>query len=225
MATKKEESVRTTRVDLAPIAVQEVAILIRNLPGSPLLQHRMSEKARLELLNRQKSKGKDAKGGKSKEREARDPEGEFTAAAHTLGEGRYGIPVTAIKGAMVSAAHKDRGIEKTVIRGNMFVATDGRDPRCGTELIEIFAPGGKPIKPVMDERIVRLAQGQPDLRWRPLFYDWEATLRITYVADVLNVATIVSLIQRAGFTVGIGELRPEKCGGYGRFAPVMDTGA
>ena len=43
------------------------------------------------------------------------------------------------------------------------------------------------------------------------------TVRLEFDSQSLTKNTILNLIQRAGFGVGLGEMRPEKGGEYGRF--------
>lgn len=192
-------------IEIKGLETTTVKIKIRSI--SPLLQHRFANK---EAIGGTKI-GEEVKSRKKRDR--RDVEKECADAAHSLGDDRYGIPVMAFKGALISAAHKDIGIEKTLIRTNMFLKSSGRDPRCGTELIEIKTSGYR-----VDERVTRLPNGSPDKRYRPIFDQWEATLEIVYVNDRLSASNIATLVQRAGFTCGVGELRAEKCGGdYGRW--------
>ena len=194
------------RIELKALEIKQLVIEIESI--APLLQHRFAAKAG--IIGGAKV-GEDAPAKRKKDK--RDPSREAEERAHSLGDGRYGIPTMALKGALISAAHKDIGIEKTLIRSNLFLESDGNDPRCGTELIEIKTKGY-----TIDERVARNANGAPDMRYRPIFHNWKARLRFTYVADRINSNQIATLVQRAGFTCGVGELRPEKCGGdYGRF--------
>src|SRR5580765_7960251 len=71
---------------------------------TPLIVHAWSEKAKREMLQKQV---KATKGGK----QARDPREDFVSSLYEMGaEGKkklYGFPVTGLKNAILSSAHKD----------------------------------------------------------------------------------------------------------------------
>ena len=69
----------------------------------------------------------------------------------------------------------------------------------------------------MREDTVRVGAGSTDLRYRPEFRNWSMILNFEFDAQALTQPTILNLVQRAGFGVGLGEWRPEKGGEYGRF--------
>lgn len=183
---------------LQPIKTAEAIIRIVGL--TPLVTHKFSEKAKEQL--RQKHAGK-----KTRNREVRDPQGECDAATYWLSDGSPGWPVTGIKKAMFNAGHKDIGIPKTLISRSVFIRGDEG------LLVRIETPSG----PKMREDAVRVGMGSSDLRYRPEFMPWAMTLHITYDLQWINLDTIVNLLERAGFGVGLGEMRPEKGGDFGRF--------
>ncbi len=169
---------------------------------SPLVTHAWSSKAR-EMMKKKHS------GDKSKNRDVRNPEEECREASYRLEDGRYGIPTRAIMKAIVSAADKDLGIPKTHVRkGLSILAADG-------EFVPIETPG-----PKMREDMVRVGQGSADIRYRPQFSEWRATIRCEIDEDILTVNSVVNLLNRAGFGVGLCENRPEKGGDWGRFRVV-----
>ena len=67
----------------------------------------------------------------------------------------------------------------------------------------------------------RNATGVIDLRARPMYKTWAASLKIRYDAGMLSDADVTNLIARVGLQVGIGEGRPDSkmsAGlGYGLF--------
>jgi hypothetical protein len=73
--------------------------------------------------------------------------------------------------------------------------------------------------PRMREDVVRLGgpSRSADLRYRPEFPEWSATLLVTYVTSSLSRASVLSLIDAGGMGIGIGEWRPEKKGEFGTF--------
>lgn len=204
LTVKKLTKVKGGGVITVP-AVMRSEITFRILGVTPLIQHKWSEKAK-EMI-RQKQAGK-----KTKQRDAREPDAEFLAATHFTQDGEYGIPAMAIKNAIINAAHKDIGIEKTLVRKSIFM-------ECRDENMCIPM---KCSKPVMREDMVRIGNNQADLRYRPEFKDWEAEIRIVYDAGLLKPDDILNLVNRAGFGVGLCEWRPEKDGEYGRFKVDFD---
>ena len=121
-------------------------------------------------------------------------------------KGEPGVPAMAIKSDIINAAHKDIGIEKTLVRKALFL-------RCGEDVI----PFDKYDEPTIREDCVRVGQGSADLRYRPEFKRWAVSLEFEIDAGLLQVKDLVNLVDRAGFGVGICEWRPEKGGEYGRF--------
>lgn len=183
---------------LKPIKRQRVSFTIRGL--SPLIQHKWSEKALREI--REKKGGK-----KTRDRTPTDPDAEFSAAAYLTEDGQYGIPLLAFKAALISAAHKDLGIEKTLVRKALFIPSDDAE---GVIPMDADAP-------IMREDCVRVGQGGTDLRYRPEFREWRVDITAEIDSDLLKVEDLITLVNRAGFGVGIGEWRPEKGGENGRF--------
>lgn len=189
-------------VKLDPIKVKTIQVSIRGI--SPLISHQFSEKARKQMRDKKL-------GQKVKNREVADPESELEAATYRLSDGSFGVPATAIKNAMTEAAHKDLGIPRTVLRRGLFIIADDT-PTGGVPLVRL-----RTTERIMREDVVRVGMGSSDLRWRPEFPKWELDLRIQYDTEWLQVETIVGLLQRAGFGIGIGEWRPERDGDFGRF--------
>jgi hypothetical protein len=168
---------------------------------SPMIQHQWSDKA-LQMM-RDKHQGK-----KTKNRETRDPDKEFQEATYRTDKGDYGIPLTALKGALICAAHKDIGIEKTLVKKAIFIPCKDSGGILKMEC---------PEPPVMREDPVRVGQGSADLRYRPHFAEWSVEVQFEIDAELLTEEDVLSLVDRAGFGVGICEWRPEKGGEHGRF--------
>jgi hypothetical protein len=185
-------------VKLAPIKKQRVQMRIVGI--SPLIQHQWGEKA-LEMM-RDKHAGK-----KTKTRDVRDPQAEGMAAMYTTDEGLPGVPAMAIKTAIITAAHKDIGIEKTLVRKALFIVTTD-----SKRILPMDCDA-----PEIKEDTVRVGQGSADLRYRPYFHRWAVDVTWEIDAELLQINDLLNLIDRAGFGVGVGEWRPEKGGEYGRF--------
>ena len=195
----------TSVTKLTPIRRELVQVTIKGT--SSYIAHAWSEKA-LGMI-RDKQAGK-----KTKTRDARNPEKEVADAAYYTESGEFGIPAMAIKTAMITAAHKDLGIEKTLVKKALFLRCD--DPNLILPMTY--------SKMVAREDKVRVGQGSADLRYRPEFRGWSVSVTFEYDAELLTQHDLVNLLNRAGFGVGIGEWRPEKGGEYGRFE-IVDTPA
>lgn len=185
-------------VTMRPIKKRVISLTIRGT--SPLIQHKWSEKAK-EMM-RLKHAGK-----KTKDREVRDPAKEGEEAAYKTEGGDYGVPLTAIKSALIGAAHKDLGIEKTLVKKAVFIPCSD-------------AGGILPMdcdEPIIKEDPVRVGQGSADLRYRPYYLRWAVPVVFEIDGELLTTEDLCNLVDRAGFGVGIGEWRPEKGGEYGRF--------
>ena len=59
--------------------------------------------------------------------------------------------------------------------------------------------------------------GTADIRYRAEFKKWKATLTIRYNAHVISTEQIINLYHVAGFSIGIGDWRPQKEGSHGMF--------
>jgi len=162
---------------------------------SPLICHAWSTKSKKMLLDKQMKRAKQAK-------EARDPEAELEACFYRLPDGRFGMPAAAFKHAMVGACRFADNLKMTELRGALHVVG---------ELVPIEG------EPTPREDIVRIGIGVADIRFRPEFREWKATLAIDFNAAVISPEQIINLLTLAGFGVGIGEWRPECDGQYGRF--------
>jgi hypothetical protein len=182
-----------------PIKRRHITLTIKS--KSPLIQHKWSDKAK--DMMRDKHQGK-----KTRSREVRDTKSEGEEASYRTTDGRYGIPLLAVKSSMISAAHKDIGIEKTLVKKALFIpSVDG----------SAVIPFLEHSEPTIEEDCVRVGQGSADLRYRPYFNEWSARITFEVDAELLTTEDLVTLVNRAGFGVGICEWRPEKGGEYGRF--------
>lgn len=203
MATKATQSVEVVRLK----ALDKRRLKVTIVGTAPLCQHQWDEKA-ISMM-REKKMGK-----KTKSRDAVVPEEKCKAATYFTPDGQYAVPVGAIREAIVGAAHKDIGIEKTLVRKAIKIAWDAACVSAhGAPLLPMRCS-----EPKVLESYVRVGQGAADLCWRPLFEDWEVDLTIEYDGELLQPNDIVNLVNRAGWHIGIGEMRPEKkLGTHGTF--------
>lgn len=204
MAAKKDSKTKETVVRIPPPNHGYIQVKVGNkapdghLPS--LIVHRLDEKTKTQLEERDQNK----KGSRTKMRPARNPKAEFEGALYRMpGKKRvYGLPASGFKKAMVRASKDIEGLHMTDMNRHVFVLEDGGG------FVQL-----KGSAPVMREDIVRIGKGQskvPQVRYRPEFKEWSATLRIRYDADIYAPEEILNLLARAGSSVGWGELRPEK---------------
>lgn len=186
-------------VKVRPVRIEAVRVKIEGT--SMLICHAWSEKAKRLMLGAQQG------GKRARLRDVRNPEEEFEAARYRLADGADGMPCTALKSALVSAADKDLGLPKTRVQKAIFVQPDD-----GVQYLRLIAPA-----PIMREDVGRIGMGKAHLIYRPSYWPWALEPTIQYDADLLSLEIIANLIVRAGFGVGIGEWRPEKGGDFGRF--------
>lgn len=182
---------------------------------TPLITHAWSEKAKIEMLQKQV---KATKSGK----EARDPERDFLNSLYQMGEGRYGFPVTGVKNCILSAAHKDKGIARSSVLGALFLDAEMirtmpglAGAVCDMPLVQIHGS-----KPEMREDMVRIGAGLQkisNLAYRAQFTVWALKISGRFNPAVLTAEALTFLIQESGISSGLGEWRNERKGIFGSF--------
>lgn len=182
-----------TTPTVPPIALR--ILNIRVVGDSPLILHAWSDKAKKEMLDKQMGKAR-------QKREPKDPEQDYDSSFYRFEDGRYGFPSIAFKKAVVSAARQIEGLTMVFLRGAFHISGD-LSPIEGT--------------PRMREDTVRVGQGTADLRYRPEFLEWAAVLNVRLNSRAMTLEQLIHLINQAGFSVGVGEWRPEKDGANGMF--------
>lgn len=168
--------------------------------AAPLLQNKFSQKAKQMMMETQQA-GSTAKSKKAKE--AKDFEALSEGAAYRDKDGTYGINAASFRNAAISACRLV-GFKMTLAKLSLFIEADGYDAEDYTPLVHITH--GLPEMSVMP---ARNATGVIDLRPRPMWREWGATLRIRYDRDQFTAQDIINLVQRIGMQVGIGEGRPD----------------
>jgi hypothetical protein len=184
---------------------------------SSLIQHKFSEKAKIQILNKQMKKATKAK-------EARNPKAEFERSLYVIKDGGFkyevqegvgvvkfageiGVPALWIKQAIVAAARNVNDLPMTLLRGAVFVSGRPEDGLIPVRYEQLQ----------MREDIVRIGKGSTDLRYRGELIGWEADVKVKFNADVLSAEQVVNLLKISGFSVGLGEWRPQKSGEHGCF--------
>ncbi|OQA02219.1 MAG: hypothetical protein BWY71_00101 [Planctomycetes bacterium ADurb.Bin412] len=207
MAKKKEKGV----IVLKKINIKKFQLTI--VGDSPLICHKWSSKAKKEMLDKQMQEPATKKGAKDPVRDYceslywLDKNGEhmevipdnMDPSQHKFG---FGFPVSGIKSAIVESVRNVDGLNMTLMRGALHI--DGMMAKINGI-------------PNMREDMVRIGQGTADLRYRGEFKKWFIAFIVKYNADVLSAEQIVNLVELSGFSVGIGEWRPQKDGTYGMY--------
>lgn len=190
---------KTKSVEVKEFSINEVQIPIVGI--SPLITHKFSEKAQKMIADKQAGKAQ------NKKHDVRDPEADFEGAKHVSADGWEGFPAAGFKAAMIRGAKiigmvmKDAGM-------SFFVKADCEE----TQLVRINGEAR------MRTDMVRVGMGSADIRYRPEYPTWDATLTIEFNAGMISLDQIYQLVKAAGYSCGIGEMRPEKGKfNYGRF--------
>lgn len=208
-ASRSEAGPLRAEVSIRPPNMQIAQFRI--IGTAPYMQARFSQKAMLAMQSKHEQGSRSKKG---KAREARNFKDDYQNAMHKSADGWVGIPAGAFRNAMISACRLC-GFKMTLGKLSIFVIADGLDVVDGTPLVKI---NGKPEMSLMP---VRNATGVCDIRARPLWREWSATVSVRYDADQLSLEDTTNLLARVGVQVGIGEGRPdskESAGiGYGLF--------
>ena len=190
MSQKQAEKTKVIMIPALFTQLVEVPIV----GTSSLLMHRFTEENKAKI---QKSQSGAASSGQL----PRDPKAEYEASMYLHPTGGYAMPAEAIKKALVRAG-KICGIEMTTIRAALFVQGDW-----------IKVEG----KPRMHTSLVRIGRGIGTLRYRAEFPKWTANVVVEFNKALLTAEQVFNLRQIAGFSVGIGDWRPEKNGSHGRW--------
>ena len=197
-ATATTISLKRIRREIAEIEIHGTA---------PLIVHRWSEKARQMML--------DAQQGKKTPKQPKDPQLDFETSMYRFEDGGHGFPIMAFKSAMVKGGARifGKAVKMTELRQLCIFQPDGIGTD-GTQLARLIGPD-----PIMREDMVRVGMGTADIRYRAEYRDWSALLRIEYVPSVIDLSSVVALVD-AGGTNGVGEWRPEKSGSFGTYEVV-----
>lgn len=185
-------------ITIKPPNIQTAEIEIEGI--TPLVQNKFSKKAKDKMMETMAA-GSTAKS--KKVREARDYDDDFLQAQHISEDGWNGLPAPAFRSAMISACRLV-GFQMTKAKLSIFVMHDGIDAEDGTPLVRLKADA-----PERHEALVRMNFTSTDIRIRPMWRKWGATVRVQWDADQFTMSDVTNLMDRAGLQVGIGEGRPD----------------
>lgn len=197
MATKEKVSKETMET---PAVMKPEIVTFRVIGISPLLQNNPANfigKAEGEVLASGKKTYNDEE--EAKLRLYLDPDGAF---CH---------PCEAFTKAMVKAvAGKKIGkmFATAAIKGSVFI----------TEPFSILEDkNGKPLtKYIIDRRPVVIGKSRV-LRCRPCWKEWSVRLALEIDMAIMTKENVRESLALAGRIIGVGDYRPEKGGGFGRF--------
>jgi len=186
---------------------------------APLMIHRFSKKAEMMATM---AEAKPA-GSRRRTKSARDYEKEASDACYKDGaDGWHGLNAAAFRNAMISACRLV-GFKMTLAKLSIFIEPEGFDAVDFIPLVRIDAP-----KYRVSTLHARNATGVIDIRSRPLWDKWKATLKVTWDADQFTITDVTNLLARAGLQVGVGEGRPDSkqsAGmGFGLFTLKLEGG-
>lgn len=201
MAASKAE-----RIEVRPMKIRRLNLTL--IGDAPLVTHAWSDRSKRAMLDKQMMKAKEG-------RVAKDPVLDYADSLYwlsprpkvlteaSIAKGKFGFPAIAFKSAAVDACTQLAGVTKTFARGAFHVAADR---------VEIIG------KPQMREDMVRVGMGVADIRYRAEFPTWSVVLPLRINTDAISVEQVVNLFSVAGFSVGVGEHRPERNGDKGLFS-------
>jgi hypothetical protein len=203
MATRTAKAEVSSEIAVMEVQVGEAECYL--VGTTPIILHRMSQKARGQLLFPPPK----ANAAEKQARLKHDPLREFRDAAHVIKDPDAGtllaMPAAAFKGALSAAAIDLPGTKKAQI---------GRLTYVVGEMIEVYGV------PQILCSVVRSSDMNktPDIRTRPIIPRWAARLVVRYIKPQLREQGVVNLLVAAGMYIGVGDWRTQKGSGtYGQF--------
>jgi hypothetical protein len=208
MAVRKSEAETIT---LKEIKIDHFPLRI--VGDSPLIIHAWDEKAVRQMLEKQMKKTATEKGAKNPFADfvnslywlcGKPEEMSEEAFEEAVGKGaKFGFPSIGLKEAAACAGYRAKMTKDKVSTYAAFHIDE-----------EFLVIEGVPT---MRQDMVRLQTGVSDVRFRGEFREWSASFIVKYNTAVISPEIITNLINLAGFSVGLGEWRPDKGGRYGMF--------
>lgn len=182
---KKEEN---KEISVPSIKPKLLSIKIKAIPGSSYISHRLSGEQVKEFTSREM--GETKKHGK-----IRDVDKEYESCFYYTPDKKYGVPASAFMGAILDAA-VSIDLPKTQIKRSVRILGD------------IYPLKYKKINRRIDYPRRSGMNATPDIRHRPEFIDWETQVLIQFDISQIGVEQVLNLLNRAGFTSGVGDWRP-----------------
>ena len=232
--TKKEEKTQNTTVD--KMKTESFTVTLQGI--SILTVNNLRAKHQIDMIRRRLLGLSTSTKGK-----VRDPIAEYLAARYLTEDGEDGIPTHGIKLSICSALQFYQDIDMTMARARRIIHVNvGQDitpikfKKPKSKQIIVFESADQELKdgeepkplytgeiekglPTMREDIVRLQGGAraPDLRYRPMYENWECKITVTHPPKIITRQSVLNLISFAGESIGLCEWRPEKGGQWGMY--------
>lgn len=206
-AKKKEIELARPQIVVARLKISGI---------SDLIVKQMSEKTAEALVNKQGKRSPKAK-------EARDPHQDFVDSLYVMpgskpaGEkgAKYGFPASGLKKSVQTAAGRflkdGNTLNGMIVAGSLFVLPS--EP--GSDFVRIIHPVNDPY--MRSDQGRNPNSGGAVVIHRGAFAKWSMEFMVRYNESVLSIEQVATLFMWAGFSVGIGEWRPEKGGTYGQY--------
>lgn len=211
----KPEKDSAMRVAIAPLRERVVAFKI--IGTAPLMVCKFST-VKFDVMRQTQEAG--SQKNSKKVRKARDFQADFEGASHRSRDGWYGLPAAAFRRGLIETCRMV-GFKMTVAKMSVFIEADGYERQSGDPLVRLNVK-----EPRMDMRPARNANGSCDIRARPMWDEWSATLRVRFDEDQFSLVDIANLVSRCGSQNGMGEGRPNSSAssgcGFGTFRIVLD---
>lgn len=193
-STKNTEQTTATEQTIAIPRLRKGRMKVQLVGITPLIIQRFSEKSIRQMEDKQTGKAKGP-------RAAKNPKECFEAAKYLDKQGRDCLKAVAVKCAMIESMRNTEGLNMTKGRlaGIFITSMDGGD-----------------LVPIEFERCEmqcdtpRNANGNPDLRYRPYYYNWSCWVKVEWLIDVMSIEQVISQLSVAGSTAGLHEWRPQK---------------
>lgn len=187
-------------------SVQRASGTFYLLGTSPLILHKMSQKAMHELLLPAGRRNAAQRAATLKH----NPIEEYRASVHRAPHGsefptRIMFPASCVKAALADVALDLPNVNKSVVARLTYVTGD---------YVPVWGI------PQLHMGIVRMQDinRTPDVRTRAILSRWAMAATIEWVEPILTRSAIGSLLHNAGIMRGVGEWRPQKGkGSYGQF--------
>lgn len=178
----------------------QVQLALRLTGETPLLMHRWSTKAIIEMVGKMV--------GQPQPRAAKDLTEEYEASYYRNEDGEVALPCRILKAAIVEGAIATQGV------------TTKADLKRSLRVLGYTTPLHMKAKMHMDARIAS-NNGTPDMRARaiiPAGYHFDIVVQF---GTVLTPDQVIAAIDGAGCAIGLCDFRPEKGGDFGTFS--IDT--
>jgi len=192
----KEKNEKKVEVLLQPIVVNTLTVKIKGV--TPLLMDRFTEETQNQILAKQTGISK------SNKKQVRDTKQEVKDAIHITTSGQVGYPAHGFKAGMMECTSfvGDKMFSKKLVSGAVKIVN--------------VEDGLIPIK--YKKQTVLKHNIAHNIKFSPQFHDWSCELKIQYDGNNISAQDIITLLNYAGFYIGIGAWRP-KCskGGSGEY--------